>query len=314
MDEIRVGIIGASAERGWARLAHVPAVQGLRGLALGAVVGSSQASADAAARAFGAGKAYGDARALFDDRSIDVVTVAVKVPDHRALVLAAIAAGKHVYCEWPLGRDRAETEALAAAADAAGVHVVIGLQTRANPALLRARDLIASGRIGRLLSARIVSTTMAFGPAIEPAIAFAEDGANGVTLPTIQGAHTIDAAIALLGPFAAAGAMLTTQFPEVRVGERNPAQPRSTADHMLVQARLDAGAPVSIEVAGGRPADDTPSFFEVTGDRGCLVLHGGAARGVQSGRLRLRVDDQEQPLDEGELAAMPDAAANVAGI
>ena len=197
-DVLRVGIIGASAERGWAKISHVPAVQELPGLALHAVVGSSQASADAAARAFGIGIAHADAARLFRDPSIDIVAVAVKVPDHRALVLEAVAAGKHLYCEWPLGRHKAATPPRAPALPAAGVHAAIGLQARADPAVRQARRLVASGAVGRILSAHIVSTTMAFGPEVEPAMAFAEDPANGVTLPSIQGAHTLDRA-ALLG-------------------------------------------------------------------------------------------------------------------
>jgi hypothetical protein len=86
-------------------------------------------------------------------------------------LLGALAAGKHVYCEYPLGRDRAESEVLAKAAQAAGVHAAIGLQ---------ARELIASGAIGRVLHARILSTSMAFGPQVEAAMAFAGQPENGV--------------------------------------------------------------------------------------------------------------------------------------
>ena len=312
--DLRVGIIGASATRGWARDSHVPAVRELAGLQLGAVVGTDQRSADAAAALFGAERGYGDAASLFRDPSIDVVAIAVKVPDHRALVLAALAAGKHLYCEWPLGRDLAEAEELAAAARAAGVHAAIGLQTRTNPAARQARALIEAGAIGRVLSARVVSTTMAFGPRVEAAMAFAEDVANGVTLPTIQGAHTIDLAAAVLGRLDEAVALASTQFPEVTVGEAANRQERSTPDHLLLQGRVAGGAPLSVEVAGGRPADAVPFRFEITGEEGSLVLDGGAPRGFQSGRLRLMRDGEEQRVDEGELAGLPDAAVNVAGL
>ena len=308
---LRVGIIGASAERGWAKISHVPAVQALAGLTLGAVGGRDRKSADAAAKTFGAEQAYGDAGDLFRDPAIDLVTIAVKVPDHRALVLAAAAAGKHLYCEWPLGRDLAQAEELAAAVRTAGVHAAVGLQMRMNPAARRARDLIASGTIGRVLSARIVSATMAFGPRVEPAMAFAEDGA---TLATIQGAHTIDVAMAVLGNLGEASGLLTTQYPQVQIGDDAARRPRSTPDHMLVQARLASGAAVSVEVAGGRPSDAVPFHFEVTGDKGSLVLDGGAPRGFQSGRLRLLLTGEAQPVDEGELSGLSDTAASVAGV
>jgi len=169
-----VGIIGASAERGWAKISHVPAVEALAGLELVAVASGSQEKADAAAKAFGAKAGYADGKDLIRDANVDVVAVAIKVPDHRELVLAAVTAGKHIYCEWPLGKNLAESEELAAAAQAAGVHVAIGLQTRANPAAKQARSLIASGAIGRVLSARVISTTVAFGKSVEQGMAFAE--------------------------------------------------------------------------------------------------------------------------------------------
>ena len=311
---LRVGIIGASAERGWAKVSHVPAVQHLAGLELGAVVTTDQKSADAAAKAFGADEGYGQAKDLFRDPAIDIVTIAVKVPDHRDLVLAAVAAGKHVYCEWPLGRDAAEAEELAAAARAAGVHAAIGLQTRRNPAARRARELIASGAIGRPLTARVVSTTMAFGPKVEPAMAFAEDAANGVTLVTIQGAHTIDLAVALLGEFSEANTLTTTQYPQVEVGDDATWQARSTPDHLLIQGHAADGAALSIEVAGGRPPEAAPFRFEITGEAGDMVLEGGAPRGFQSGRLRLLLGNVEQRFGEGELAGLPDTDLNVAGV
>src|SRR5260221_218972 len=144
---LRVGIIGVSVDRGWARESHVPAVQKLEGLELAAVATSHQATASAAAKAFGARAAYGDAAGLFRDPDIDLVGVCVKVPAHLKLVLGALAARKHVYCEWPLGRDIAEAEEIAAAADAAEVHAAVGLQARMNPTALQARKLIVSGAI-----------------------------------------------------------------------------------------------------------------------------------------------------------------------
>lgn len=309
-----VGIIGASAGRGWAKAAHVPAVRHLAGLELAAVAGGNQEKSDAAAREFGAKAAYGDAHDLVRDPVVDIVTVAVKVPDHRELVLAALAAGKGVYCEWPLGRNVAETDEMARAAEAAGVRTAIGLQTRRNPAARRARELLAAGAVGRVLSARVYSSTAAFGPTVEAAMAFGEQAENGVTLATIQGAHTLDCAQDLLGEFNDLNALATIQYPQVEIGKEARRQARTTPDHLLVQARLVAGGALSVEVAGGRPAGKTPFRLEVTGEAGDLVLTGGAMRGFQSGRLSLVVKGEPVEMDEGELAGLSDEALNVAGV
>lgn len=69
------------------------------------------------------------------------------------MVGAALAAGKHLYREWPLARTSAEAETFAKAARAAGVHHALGLQARYAPALAHARELVAEGRVGRDTSA-----------------------------------------------------------------------------------------------------------------------------------------------------------------
>ncbi len=310
---LRVGIIGANAEGGWARDGHVPAVQALEGLEFAAVATNSQKTADASARAFGVPAAYGSGMDLIRNSDADLVTIATRVPDHRELVLAALAAGRHVYCEWPLGRDVAEAEEMTAAARAAGVHVAIGLQLRGSPVVRRARELVASGAIGRVLSASVYSATAGFGPDVPAQFLYLEDPGNFANLVTIQGAHTIDLAIAVAGTLVDLGALATTQYPEIRAGDDGEVRRRVTFDHLLTQSRVAGGGTLSIEVAGGRPPE-TPFRLEMEGETGTLRLDGGAPRGLQSGRLTLSLNGQPQRVDEGELAAMPDAAANVAGV
>ena len=309
---IRVGIIGASAEGGWARDSHVPAVQGLEGLELVAVATRSEPTARQAAAAFGVQRSYASGLDLIRDPGVDLVTVATRVPDHRELVLAALAAGKHVYCEWPLGRGVGEAEEMARAARTAGLHAAIGLQLRSSAVTRRARAMIEDGAVGRLLSANARSATAGFGPDVPAPFVYLEDPANFVNLVTIQGAHTIDLAIALLGGLANLGALATAQYPMIRAGDDGAARPRSTFDHLLVQAQTISGCALSVEVAGGRPAD-TPFRFDLVGEGGVLRLEGGAARGVQAGRLKLFLNGTEETVDDGELAGMPDAAWNVAG-
>ena len=145
-------------------------------------------------------------------------------------------------------------------------------------------------------------------------MAFAERAENGATLITIQGAHTLDLAIAVLGPFADITALTTTQYPEVEVGDEAKRQARSIPDHLLAQACLAKGNALAVEVSGGRPCDATPFRLEITGEGGDLALNGGAPRGFQSGRLSLSLKGEPQHVDEGEKGSLPDTAANVAGM
>lgn len=310
---LRVGIIGANARGGWAGDSHVPAVQGLAGLTLAAVATNTQQTADEAAHAFGIPKAYASGTALIGDADIDIVTVATRVPDHQALVLAALAAGKHVYSEWPLGRGGIESEAMARAAKAAGVHHAIGLQLRASPAVKAARDRLAGGTLGRLLSVSAFSSTAGFGPVVPAPFVYLEDPAAFANLVTIQGAHTLDLVTALGGAATGLAALASRQFPEIRTGDDAEPRRRETFDHLLAHGRFESGAPFAMEVAGGRTRG-TPFFLDIVGEKASLRLDGGAPRGLQSGRIGLLENGERVMVDEGELAALPDAAVNVGGV
>src|SRR3954462_529464 len=133
--KIRVGFVGASASRGFASIAHIPALRALPQFEIAAVCTTRQETADAAARHYGAPLAFSDPETLARHPDIDLVTVSVKVPDHYRPVMAAIAAGKPVYCEWPLGRDTDEAARLLDAAERRGVWRVVGLQGQVSPAI-----------------------------------------------------------------------------------------------------------------------------------------------------------------------------------
>src|ERR1700731_5369760 len=100
--KIRVGIVGLSPNRGFASIAHIPALRALPQFEIVAVCTSRQESAEMAARHYGIPLAFSDPEKLAQHPDVDLVTVSVKVPDHCRPVMAAIDAEKHVYCELPL--------------------------------------------------------------------------------------------------------------------------------------------------------------------------------------------------------------------
>src|ERR1044071_8054810 len=154
--KIRVGIVGASAHRGFASIAHIPALRALPEFEITAVCTASHQSAEASARHYGVALAFSDPEKLARHPDTDLVTVSVKVPDHYRPVMAAIEAGEHVYCGWPLGRDTAEALRMLDAAKRSGVRHVVGLQGRMSPAINYAQDLIAEGYVGRVLTATMI--------------------------------------------------------------------------------------------------------------------------------------------------------------
>ena len=133
--ELRIGIVGASVNGNWAELSHVPAIDGLRCLKLAAVATRNEPSAREAAEAFGVDLRFSDPFAMIGDDRSDVVTITVRVPAHRELVLA-LSVGKAVYCKAPLGPTVAEAAEMASAVGS--LHTAIGLQGYLNPVMRRA--------------------------------------------------------------------------------------------------------------------------------------------------------------------------------
>jgi predicted dehydrogenase len=306
---IRIGIIGANPERGWARDAHLAALHALPDFTVAAVSARTQEIADAAAAHFGARQAYGDSLALVRSPEVDVVAITVKVPEHRAIVLAALAAGKHVYCEWPLGRDLAEAREMAAAVPS-GIHAMIGLQGLFAPAILAAAALVRDGAIGDPRILRVFGSAAAWGPDTPEFGAYLQDKSNGATLETIGGGHTLAPVEALVGRYVAVDARNSTFVRQVPVFGTDRHVERTCADHMLVLGLHESGCVSTFEVIGGRPKTRT-ALFELEGDKGWLRVSGTVPGTCQIAPLTLEASVQVG-MREPVVAGLPGASANVA--
>lgn len=283
---LSVGIIGADTRASWAGASHVPAILGQPDLRLAAVATRHATSARDAAETFGAQRWFADAFDLIADPDIDIVTVAVKVPAHRDLVLAALRAGKAVYSESPLGANLAETEEMAAAAS--GLHTAIGLQGRHNPSVRRAREVVEQGTLGRLLSARVVATTFGNGPESASNYAYFDKAASGAGFMQIAVGHVLDIIEAVLGDITAVDARTELLWPEVHLSDTGEAIAREVPDHLDAILKTSSGAPVGLQVLAGVPAPDATFRCEIRGTQGWLSLTGNHPAGVQVGDLTVR--------------------------
>ena len=283
--EIRVGIVGANAKSNWAKVSHVPAINGLHGMKLSAVATRNEQSAREAAKAFGADRWFSDPLAMIRDERIDVITIAVQVPAHRELVLAALEAGKAVYCEAPLGRNVAEVEQMASAVGS--LHTAIGLQGRLNPAVRRAAQLVSSRQIGRPLNATIVSTTTGFGPEMPSTYDYFNKASSGANLLTISAGHTLDLVEAILGPILEVEDRTEIRWPTVKLTDTGGESVRQTADQVGVLGKTDSGAVFTADIHGGVAYEDARFGFEISGTDEWLNLSGRHPYGFQCGDLKL---------------------------
>ena len=284
-NQIRVGIIGANAKRGWAKVSHIPAINGIPGLKLAAVATRNEESARLAAKAFGADRWYSDPLAMIRDERIDLITISVKVPAHRELVLAALEAGKAIYCEAPLGRSVAEAEEMASAAGS--LHTAIGLQGRLNPAVRRAAELVSSGSIGHPLNARIVSTNVGIGPEMLSSYDFYNKTSSGANTLTISGGHTLDLVEAVLGAIIEVDARTDILWPVVKLTDTGEESVRETADYASIMGKTHAGAVFTADIYGGVAPEATRSSFEIRGSEGWLRLTSDHPYSFQGGDIKL---------------------------
>lgn len=146
MDDIRWGFVGPGriARSVAADMQHVPHAR------LAAVASRSPARAQAFADEFGAETAHGGYRAIIEDPDVDVLYLATPHPQHHAIALAAIEAGKAVLIEKAFTATVAGAEEVIGAARSHGVFAMEAMWTRFQPAMLRTRDLVASGAIGEV--------------------------------------------------------------------------------------------------------------------------------------------------------------------
>src|SRR6266704_3487820 len=270
-----VGIIGVSPVRGWAATAHIPALRALPNYEIRALSAHNAESAREAGEVFGVSAVFSDHEQLVTQPDIDVVAVTVKVPHHRALVSAALAAGKAVYCEWPLGRDLEDTRAMAALAAERGVRTVIGLQARQAPAIEFVQQLLRDGYVGEVLSTTMIGLSIP-GDVVGQPNAYMLDKANGANLLTIPVGHSLDILNYVLGEFEELSAVSAVRRPLIAIEGTGEQIVKTAPDQVAVIGTLTSGATASIHireaVAGGIGFQ-----WEINGTDGTLRITADAA-------------------------------------
>jgi len=270
--KIRVGIIGANPDRGWAAEAHIPALKSLSDdFEITALSTSRRESADAARKLFGVPVAFDNYQDLVNRADVDVVAITVKVPYHLELATAALNAGKAVYCEWPLGNGLKEAETLAALAKKKGVLAVAGLQARSAPSVAYVHDLIKQGYVGGVLSTSLIGSGMGWGPTVEPFNAYTNYKKNGATMLSIALGHAADALCHCLGEVRELSATMTMRRKSFMIKGTGESKHMNADDQVLVSGLLEGGAAFSIHYRGG-VSRGTNLLWEINGTEGDLQL------------------------------------------
>ena len=271
-DKVRLGLIGASVTGTWSARAHLPALRASAEVELTAVCTTRADSAEAARQAWGARLAFDDYRRMVASPEIDAVAVVVRVPSHYAPTKAALEAGKHVYCEWPLGRTTAEAIELAALAKANGLVTAVGLQARVNPAMMHMKELVEAGFVGEPMAIHV--SLMREGVLSRPSNrTWQRDAALGANTLTIANGHTVDAMRFVAGDFARLSAVVATEAKQWLDTGTNTLLDVTSPDNVLLSGRLANGAVASVHIAA-IPFAGSGYRMEIYGSEGTLVASG----------------------------------------
>lgn len=299
-----VGLVGLTPGRSWAAVAHLPALAHLSGdFEVTGVANSSLASARNAVAQTGVGKPL-ELEQLLQSPDTDIVAVTVKVSGHYDILERAIAAGKNVYCEWPLALNLDDARDLAAQAKAAGVLAVIGTQGVVSPEIAHLQHLVESGSIGSVLSTTITAAAGVWGQNVSASQAYSLNKASGANLLTVPFGHLVPMVEKALGPISMVSAELATGRTKVRVVETGELVDVTSPDQLAVAGVLGGGAILSVHFRGGSPSGEAFSW-EIYGTEGVLRLAGDRGQ-PQMASMRLFKGRHEEPLQE---IAVPDENA-----
>jgi predicted dehydrogenase len=236
---------------------------------------------DDAVRSFGFGRGTADWREVVSDPAVDVVFIAAPNMLHVELVEAAAAAGKHVFCEKPVGGTPEQTIRAYEAAQAAGVISGVGYNYRWAPLVRYAAQLIADGTLGEITNYRGRFFSM-YGSDPLGVLSWrflVDEAGYGVTTDLMS--HSVDLAHMLLGPITRVTGTVETFIRERPVpsgvgshyGRGTPEDPKGAVtneDYAGMLCEFASGARGTFEASRSIIGPESQMAFEVYGTKGAL--------------------------------------------
>jgi predicted dehydrogenase len=236
---------------------------------------------DDAVRSFGFGRGTADWRQVVEDPDVDVVVIAAPNMLHVELIEAAAAAGKHVFCEKPVGGTPEQTVRAEKVTRDAGVITGVGYNYRWAPLVRYAKQLIDDGRLGEITNYRGRFFSM-YGSDPLGVLSWrflVDQAGHGVTTDLMS--HSVDLACMLLGPITRVVGTTETFIRErplpgaagTHYGRGRPEDPKGTVtneDYAGMLCEFAGGARGSFEASRSIVGPESQNAFEVHGTRGAL--------------------------------------------
>ena len=237
-----------------------------------AVAGRNQAAVQAAADRFGYEKAYTNWQDLVNDPDVQLFDNGGPNNAHAEPTIAAAQAGKHVFCEKPLARTAEEAKAMLDAVEKAGVKHMVAYNYRFVPAIVHARNLIASGALGRIFHFRAVYLQdWIIDPNFPMTWRFTKEVAGSGSLGDL-GSHILDLGRFLVGEPTKVMGMLKTFITERPDGEGGRAQV-DVDDAVTALLEFENGAMGTIEATRFANGHRNGNMWEINGENGSIKFN-----------------------------------------
>lgn len=225
-------------------------------------------TAEQAKSGFGFEFATNDFRELINHPKIDIIHICSPNVFHQEQVLAALAAGKHVYCDKPLVCNGPEAQAIEAALrNYSGVHQMT-FHLRFYPATLKAKNLMEEGSLGKIISFRIAYYHSGNVDPEKP-MGWKQEAEMGGGVLADLGSHAVDLAYFLAGEFNRISGVSRILYPE-RPGKDGVMKKVTSEDFVIINARMKDGCLGVIEASKVATGIQDEVRFEIYGTRGAL--------------------------------------------
>jgi len=235
--------------------------------------GRTRRAVDKAARQLGWDEADTDWEAVVHRPDIDIVDICTPGDSHAPMAIAAARAGKVVFCEKPLANSVREAERMLAAVKRAGVIHMICHNYRRAPAVMLAKQIVASGQLGEIRHFRgTYLQDWITNPAFPLVWRLDKKKAGSGALGDI-GAHTVDLARFLVGEIAEVAGDLRTFIKTRPLPGRPKTRGRVTVDDAAAAVvRFANGAMGTIEATRLAPGRKNSNRFEINGRKGSVAF------------------------------------------
>ncbi|WP_139996139.1 Gfo/Idh/MocA family protein [Paenibacillus paridis] len=284
MEKVRVGMVGYK----FMGKAHSNAYRALPMFfpevikpEMTAICGRDPEGLEQARAQFGWASSETDWKELVKREDIDLIDINAPSDAHKAIALAAAAAGKHIFCEKPLALTLADSREMLEAAESAGVKHMVGFNYRFAPAIQLAKKLVSDGRIGEIHHFRAVFLQDWIIDPSFPLVWRLQKEIAGSGSHGDLGAHLIDMARYLVGEFNEVIGMSETFVKErpiasamtglsAKGSEDGPRGEVTVDDATVFMTRFANGALGSFEATRFAAGHRCTNAFEINGSKGSI--------------------------------------------